>query len=403
MEQGEQHLAAGAVGDHAHGIVEDAIGKVDFVVEHGDCLGAVHQSAYTRIDVHQMNSKTNKSGKSVAALATISLTMAISPAVAAYNGAEVLPGGVEAVVGGGYWAAKTSDPAASRTLHIERIGGGERRMLKQFAGLVHDFKAAPRGDMVAVKEVVRETGVGPDRANVVSSGTANGRQVTFYDYVDSKLVILGTDGSVRGSIPDVHRFAWDPEGGRIAYVNGIEDEEGKLSSTGTWIYDIRTRESTQIHSGGRDVAWADWDGNVYISGALTSGRFGVVRHDPATGITSETRREGIHFSPDGRYYFRQGSEGDPGGEVYLAEGDVPVNLDTSVEEAGRKGRAIVREWFTSRQVIATSAIPGAPVDYLIDVVNGSMQRFDGELLNHKERGDRVWVVRGASISERRLR
>lgn len=323
-----------------------------------------------------MNSRSIMSGKSAAALAAISLAIASLSAEAAYKGAEVLPGGVEAVVGGGYWAANSSDPAVSRTLYVERIGGGERRVLKQFAGVINHFNASPNGGMVAVNEVVHESSV---------------------------VVILGMDGSVRGVIPDVHRFAWDPKGERIAYVNGIENEESELNSTGTWIYDIRTRESTRIHSGGREVAWADWDGNVYISGNLTSGRYGVVKHDPATGVTAETSREGIHFSPDGKYYFRQGGEGDPGGEVFLAEGDVPVHVDTAIEEVGRKGRAIVRAWLTSTQVIASSAVPGAPVDYLIDVVTGSKQRFDGELLNLKERGDRVWVVKGGSISERRLR
>lgn len=351
-----------------------------------------------------MSSNSSMSGISLVVLMAMSAVMASTQADAAYRGAEVLPGGRDVVVGGVYWGAGASDPAVPHTLYIERIGGGERRVFKQFTGRITDFKAAPIGGLLAVNEVVRETGVSPDRANVVTREYLNDRQVEFYDHLDSKLVILGADGSVRGSISDVHRFAWDPEGEQVVYVTGTENEDGYVVSSGTWIYDIGTRTSRRIHAAGDDVAWPDWDGNVYISGqVLTSGRVGVVKHDPATGVTTETSRKGIHFSPDGRHYFRGASEGDPGGEVFLTAGDVPVELDMAIEESGRKGRAIVRGWFSSSQVIAASAIPGAPVDYLIDVVTGSKQRLDGELLNSDGRSDRTWILNGTSISERSLR
>lgn len=348
-----------------------------------------------------MSSNSSMSGISL--LMAMSAVLASTPADAAYKGAEVLPGGRDVVVGGVRWGAGVSDPAVPHTLYIERIGGGDRRVFRQFTGRIVDFKAAPIGGLLAVNEVVREKGVSPDRANVVTREYSNDRVVEFHDYVDSKLVILGPDGSVRGSIPDVHRFAWDPEGRQVAYVTGNENEDGYVISSGTWIYDIGTGASRRIHTAGDDVAWPVWDGNVYISGqVLTSGRVGVVKHDPAAGVTTETSRRGIYFSPDGRHYYRGAGEGDPGGEVFLTAGDVPVEIDMAIEESGRKGRAIVRAWFSSSQVIAASAIPGAPVDYLIDVATGRKQKLDGELLNPQGRSDRIWILKGTSISERSL-
>src|SRR5690606_15338418 len=137
------------------------------------------------------SSNSSMSGIPLVVLMAMSAVMVSAPADAAYKGAEVLPGGRDVVVGGVRWDAGVSDPAVPHTLYIERLGGGDRRVFRQFTGRIVDFKAAPIGGLLAVNEVVREKGVSPDRANVVTREYSNDRVVEFHDYVDSKLVILG--------------------------------------------------------------------------------------------------------------------------------------------------------------------------------------------------------------------
>src|SRR5690606_14072113 len=100
----------------------------------------------------QMSSNSSMSGISL--LMAMSAVLASTPADAAYKGAEVLPGGRDVVVGGVRWGAGVSDPAVPHTRYIERIGGGDRRVFRQFTGRIVDFKAAPIGGLLAVNEVV---------------------------------------------------------------------------------------------------------------------------------------------------------------------------------------------------------------------------------------------------------
>jgi len=297
----------------------------------------------------------------------------ISSGAMDWDGAEIVSGGTHVVVGGSHWVRRSNVPEDSRTLYLVSTTGDGRRVIHRSTGNVNTFKAAPQGNLLAISEYVG----GP------------------------RMVILGTDGSVRDSIPGVHKYAWNPEGARIAYVTGTDSEEG-LRSTGTWIYDVATRQSQKILDVGDDVAWAEWDGNIYILAPTGAARNnGVLRFDPKSGQASETSHKGIHFSPDGQYYYRGSGEGDPGGEVFRTAGDGPVGIDFSIEELGRKSSAIAHEWLGPGQLIAYSPIPGARVDYVVDVPSGNKRRVEGLLMHVRGRSDRTWVLKETSVTEQR--
>jgi hypothetical protein len=351
-----------------------------------------------------MNMRRDISNASSATCVAAFLSMACSSLSAAQEGAVVLPGGMNLVTGGVYWDAKAPDHSVARSLYIQRVGGGEKRVLRHFAGTVEQFKAGPKGDMLAVNEVLSEEDVGPGRANVVSSGYINGKAVEVYEYFDSKLVILGVDGEVRDSISGVYKFSWDPNGERIVYVSGKPDSEVGFRSTGTWIYDSRTKKSKRIHASGYDVEWAEWDGNIYIDAPQsTAAGSGVFKFDPRSEVLSHTTHVGIYFSPDGRYYYRGGGEGDPGGQIYLSAGDRLMPLDMSIEESGRKGSARVKKWFGTDYAVASSSVLGADIDYLVEVSTGRKQRVDGEVISAPGLADRFWILRGTSVSQQSLR
>jgi len=159
----------------------------------------------------------------------------------------------------------------------------------------------------------------------------------------------------------------------------------------------------KIFSGGVDVQWAKWDGNVYIeTGEDQSDQAStVMRFDPRSRELSTTRRKGIYFSPDGRYYFRAGGEGDESGTVFRSDDDAEVSLNRTFIARERSWRAGADGWFGASTLIVRSPVPGEEAtDYLYDIDSGQRRHADGRVIPMGDRRDVVLIGKGQSFSER---
>lgn len=125
------------------------------------------------------------------------------------------------------------------------------------------------------------------------------------------LQILDSSGRPVGSpIHDVQDFAWNPSGTQLAYCTGLpDDSRDDFQMTGTWLLDIESGKRTKAFEGGRHVAWANFDGNLYIYEAPTPTlrEPRVWRYLVSSGALREAPYYGIDFSPSGNFYFRRKS------------------------------------------------------------------------------------------------
>ena len=119
-----------------------------------------------------------------------------------------------------------------------------------------------------------------------------------------------TGSPIVNRLEPVRDFKWDSSGTLLAYCTG--DADGSIDDfrmNGTWVLDTRSGKSTKVLETGRHVAWADFDGNLYIRDVPPSvaGQPRTWRYDPRTGSVVEVPYKGIHFSPSGLYYFEKKS------------------------------------------------------------------------------------------------
>lgn len=323
------------------------------------------------------------------------------------EGVALTADGRALVFGGTYLQARTLDSDDAHTLYTETVGAGigSRTIVQKFEGFVSDIEASPTRSIVAVRESIRRENVAPAEANHVSESFDDRGSHKYYFYIDSRLVLVGINGSTLASISHVYRFAWHPNGRQIAYITGAYDEDGVgFNSTGTWIFNLDLNESTKIFNGGYDINWAEWDQNLYIDtySSKQSSTARVMRFSPSSGRLAETAHEGIHFSPDGRYYYRASTEGGDGGQVFRTDGDAPISANLSFNAPDRIRRGAVKGWFGSDALIVASPLPGEQnVDYLVDIGDASSatkRRAPGRIFPMVSGIDRAVIVSETSVS-----
>jgi hypothetical protein len=293
--------------------------------------------------------------------------LAAATMMAAGDSKEQKTIGSDGIVVGGircYYAAEF--PHNANEIFVVNEKKGEKRLIYTSPFKYVDWiSVSPQGTLISAIEPETET---KNRLVVIN--------------IDGKTVHLITD--------DVRKYEWSPDGSMIAYLTGIELEEGiGFKPTGAFIFDVVRGVSTPIvkdfpypkderyKGSGYDLKWAAHDSNLYITEFDWAG--GNYMYDPRTGKTQPVLYKGIYFSPDGRFYFDRNPEDaarlyitatneDIGGRVksrfgYLPEGwvdDMPhhihvikVEYEPSPEDSLYKGRP--RVWVKgTRKVVQTT-------------------------------------------------
>ena len=131
------------------------------------------------------------------------------------------------------------------------------------------------------------------------------------------LHIISRIGEKNRVLLDVHpyRYAWGKMGTDdcLAYITGSDSYETGFLSSGTWLLNLESGESWQVHPEGSEIAWSEFDQSFYLrhtsfAEVRTSE---VLRIDPITREVEKTPYLGIDFSPGGTYYHTR-LDGDAG-------------------------------------------------------------------------------------------
>jgi hypothetical protein len=325
-----------------------------------------------------------------------------SPSWAGRDGVDYVADADALISGGSYLSARTQNPADAHTLYVEQLRTHMREILHRSDGVMSDVQAAPRGNLVAVVEGVWEENVSPQRATYVDRRINDkGEVVERFYFEESRLVVLNIDGTVVDSVAGVRRYAWDPSGTRIAYITGNYSEDTGFQTTGTWTYDVSAKQAQRIHSGGRDVQWAAWDGNIYIydPSKQSGSKSKVLRYDAQTRELAATSRQGIYFSPDGSYYYAA-QYGGADLRIFKTQDDRPVPIDPSTAADGTRVAWSAAGWLDGATLILAPATPSDSGDYLYDLAKGGIRSATGMVLPQRSRSNRALVQQGASVVER---
>jgi hypothetical protein len=321
-----------------------------------------------------------------------------SPSWAGRDGVDYVADRDVMVYGGSHYWNRSQNPVDAQTLYAERFGTQTRSTLYRGEGVLSDIKASPKGSLVGVLERIWQENVSPDRATYVDRRVGErGELQEFYYFEESTLNILNLDGVIQDTIKGVRRFAWDPSGTSIAYITGDHHEGGVgFATTGTWMYDLASKQARRIHPGGIAVEWATWDGKVYIydpfNEAMPETR--VFRFDPVGEQLVPTAHKGIGFSADGRYYYAEEDAVEL--SVFQTDSDKQVTLDLPNPVYDAAG------WLGQATLIVPSPVPGDRGDYLYDVQTGTKQHAGGAVLPAKRSAERALVLDGVSFIERRI-
>jgi hypothetical protein len=213
--------------------------------------------------------------------------------------------------GYGYAAAITADSSALRTeesaearaLYARPLVGTrpEYVLFREKAGNIVRFEVSPSGRIAVLSVLWGSHEELSSRSPVV-------------------LRILDASGNpILPPVASVRDFVWDPAGRRIAYTTGDPDHsKDDYRMTGTWVLDVKTGDTNRVLDTGRHVAWAEFDGGLYILAVPDSvlEQPTVWRYDPETGIAEEVDSRGIHFSPSGHFNFKKTTTNAPGFGLY---------------------------------------------------------------------------------------
>ncbi len=328
-----------------------------------------------------------------------------STALADRKGVDYVPSQNALVFGGSRYWEQTQNLEDLHTLYVEQVGSNQRKVVLHSEGVFSDIQAAPQGDLFGVLERMWEENVTKDRATYIDrriDETGNLKETYYFE--SSKLIILGLDGATRGIVDGVRRFSWAPTAHRIAYITGDYSDDGVgFKTTGTWIYDVSAKQSTPIFSGGVDVQWAQWDGNVYIydSSSKESAKSPVLRFDGVADKLISTSHHGIHFSPDGKYYYSAGNEG-ADVKVFDTTNDLQVPINLSSPSDPSRIAYSAEGWLSPETLIVPSPLPGDLGDYLYEIGSGRVRHSTGAVVPKEVQNSGVLVIQGGSVVERSL-
>ncbi|MGH7288708.1 MAG: hypothetical protein ACREI8_11890 [Myxococcota bacterium] len=186
----------------------------------------------------------------------------------------------DSVLFGGVPNAGRLDPVESRRLYERDVATGQERLVYEApSGLMTRYLPSPDGTRIAV--LVHADG-------------------HYY------FRVLAASGRVLSEVADVQDIAWERSGKYLAVTRGVWDNRDVFRSHGTWLLEPDSESLKKVFSGGWYVAWAQFDGALYVLDRVEWNSLGdrVIRIDPGTWNVEETAFKGIYFSPSGRYYVR---------------------------------------------------------------------------------------------------
>lgn len=246
------------------------------------------------------------------------------------------------------------------------------------------------------------TGLAPTNEVLVSPDSTSISFVEPVRYVDGKmeyestLRVIGFDGIERHTVPGARRHRWSPDSRNIVYLTGPYAENGQgFKSTGTYIYDLASKESRQIAPWGYDATWTAFDGAIYIRYSGAEGK-DVLRYDPATDALTDTPYRDIFFSPDGLYYYRPSREG-TGFELRLTATSENV-ITRWPFLAIRYERIYPRGWIDN----TTLAIPRSSGDFVFNLNEGVPRQARGEVIGYTADKKSVYAVTKDGITTQPL-
>ena len=154
---------------------------------------------------------------------------------------------------------------------------------------------------------------------------SNGRlAVNFYErrngrHVQQDLLVFERDTLIQ-VIPGITiDHVWSPDGNALVYMMADQPRETRNFANQIGIYDAKTRTHEVIIADVesqyarplylRSLTWAEFDGQIYVYNV--SKKESVFRLDLDSKRLVLTDYKGIMFSPDGDYYFKHSTEGDP--------------------------------------------------------------------------------------------
>lgn len=208
--------------------------------------------------------------------------------------------------------APSGEPA---TLVAHDLAMGESKEFYRAQGRVFDFSASPTKGLVAVADQVMNA------SSEEPASSSHHRDVSE----NVVLRILTSTGDVMDEIPRGRSFAWSPEGHQLAYVVGdYVDLYAPLANQAAWIWDSNTRARTLIAHDVGHLAWAKFDGNLYLWKTRFGGATDVLRYNTGSSRLEPTSHRSIYFSPSGRYYYHPGGGLGLRENVYRTSDDEPL-------------------------------------------------------------------------------
>jgi len=243
---------------------------------------------------------------------------------------------------------------------------------------ISDISLSANGQLVAFLEHRFDEGVPSLQGNyttVIENGGKAGNQ-TVHHFEDIVLKVITRAGVERLSIPRVRDFAWAPSGKTIAYITGDYLEGGVgFVSTGVWRANGAGRGApVQIHNTGYDVAWETQGDGLFIW-SFTAGGGEAKYYHPKKGSLTASYRQGIHFSPDAKYYYRPGYEGNDF-RLYDGGSNADLTADLGFFAAASLRSAQPRGWLDDDLLI----VPDGDEDLLIDIEEGYAMMAGGRVL-----------------------
>ncbi len=136
-------------------------------------------------------------------------------------------------------------------------------------------------------------------------------------YENRILRLVTTSGAELAAFDTARDFAWGPDSSQIAFVTGdYLGHDLDFRETGVWIYDLASKTKRKVSEQGSYVAWAAFDGNLYIWDAVPVETTQVLRYNISRGKIESTDLASIYFSSTGDYYYNPEGFGRPA-DIYL--------------------------------------------------------------------------------------
>lgn len=184
------------------------------------------------------------------------------------------------------------------------------------------------------------------------------------------------------------------EGTRIAYTRGSDEEDAKVFSTGTWIFDVATNKEEKVCDEGFYLEWDRFDGNLYIN--TTSEGLGGYVYNLGTKQLDKSGLAGVRFSPGGKYYWACSS---PTSNVEIIQRETGEVVSRGYELMNSSHHDLPLYWMSDR-IIMLPHVMKELEDYLLFVETGKTLKVPGRLLHVSEDEKFVFVCKVGQLVDK---